>query len=285
MLYRRQSARTLKERNPQMNGLTLHCGANAATLDEVNAVPLPPATDTFSPIPHAQLYSIVRKEFEAVGLTVADEAHGLYKEGQRYFSVLKLTNGAHADFSLAAGIRNTHDQSFAAALTFGTYVFVCDNLAFSGEILIARKHTRFIERDLPGLVNRAVGLFSQKRGNEVKRIEVYKDTELTDLALHDMAIRALDSRVVPITKLPAVIEQWRKPKYPEFEPRTAWSAFNAFTEVLKGGNAFELGRRTIKLHGLLDRVVGLDRLGLSLEAGQDADIQIAEEGGTVHAAR
>jgi hypothetical protein len=29
-------------------------------------------------------------------------------------------------------------------------VFVCDNLAFSGEIKIARKHTRFIVRDLPG---------------------------------------------------------------------------------------------------------------------------------------
>lgn len=268
-----------------MNGLTLHCGANAATLEQVAAVPVPDATDSFAPIAHAQLYGIVRKEFEAVGLTVADEAHGLYRDGQRYFSVLKLTNGAHADFSLAAGIRNTHDQSFAAALTFGTYVFVCDNLAFSGEILIARKHTRFIERDLPGLVNRAVGLFSERRGNEVKRIEVYKETQLTDLALHDLAIRALDSRVVPVTKLPAVLEAWRKPPHPDFEPRTAWSGFNAFTEVLKGGNAFELGRRTIKLHGLFDRLAGLDRLGLGVEAGQDADIQIAEAGGRVFAER
>jgi len=257
----------------------LHCGTNTATLDEVEAVPMPDATDSFSPISHIQLYSIVRKEFEAVGLTVAEEAHGLYRNGQRYFSVLKLTNGEHADFSLAAGIRNTHDQSFAAALTFGTYVFVCDNLSFSGEILIARKHTRFIERDLPGLVNRAVGLFSEKRGNEVKRIEIYKETELTELVMHDLCIRALDSRVVPVTKLPAVLEAWRKPLHPEFAPRTAWSGFNAFTEVLKGGNAFELGRRTIRLHGLFDRLVGLDRLGLGLEAGVDADIRIADEGG------
>jgi uncharacterized protein DUF932 len=265
-----------------MQGLTLHCGSNAATLEQVEAVPMPDATDSFSPISHIQLYQIVRKEFEAVGLKVAEEAHGLYRDGQRYFSVLKLTNGEHTDFSLAAGIRNTHDQSFAAALTFGTYVFVCDNLAFSGEILIARKHTRFIERDLPGLVNRAVGLFSEKRGNETRRIEIYKQTELTDLVMHDLMIRALDSRVVPVTKLPAVLEAWRKPPHDDFAPRTAWSGFNAFTEILKGGNAFELGRRTIKLHGLFDRLAGLDRLGLGVEAGNDVEIKIADEGGQVY---
>jgi hypothetical protein len=266
-----------------MHGLTLHCGANAATLEQVNDVPLPEATDSFQPIRHIELYQTVKREFEGVGLTVAEEAHALYRDGSRYFSVLKLTNGAHADFSLAAGIRNTHDMSFAAALTFGTYVFVCDNLAFSGEILIARKHTRFIERDLPGLVNRAVGLFAEKRGQVTKRIEIYQETELTDLVMHDLAIRALDSRVVPVTKLPAVIAAWRKPPHEEFAPRTLWSGFNAFTEVLKGGNAFELGRRTIKLHGLCDRVAGLERLGL-VDAGEDATFEIAEEGQRVAAA-
>src|SRR5205823_13355144 len=106
------------------------------------------------------------------------------------------------------------------------------------------------------------GLLTEKRGNEVKRSAVDKVAARADLVMHDLALRALDSRVVPVAKLPLVIDGWRKPPHPEFAPRTAWSGFNAFTEVLKGGNAFELGRRTIRLHGLFDRLVGLDRLGL-----------------------
>jgi hypothetical protein len=36
--------------------------------------------------------------------------------------------------------------------------------------------------------------------------------------------------------LPKVIEAWEEPKHEEFAPRTAWSLFNAFTEVQKGGS-------------------------------------------------
>jgi hypothetical protein len=31
-----------------------------------------------------------------------------------------------------------------------------------------------------------------------------------------------------------VIDAWEDPKHEEFHPRTAWSLFNAFTEVQKG---------------------------------------------------
>ncbi len=252
--------------------LVLHCGGAAATLEQVAAVPLPEATHTFQPIPHLAVYESVRRELDGVGLTIEDEAHALTKNGQRYFGLLRLKNGSHGDYTLAAGIRNTHDQSFAAAVSFGSYVFVCDNLAFSGEVILSRKHSRFIERDLPGLVNRVVGRFGELRIRQEKRITLYKEAELTEIAVHDLLIRSLDSRVVPVTKLPSVLAQWRKPAHDEFSPRTAWSLFNAYTEVLKGTSPFELGRRTIKLHGLLDRVAGLGELA-ELEAGADADIQ------------
>jgi hypothetical protein len=40
---------------------------------------------------------------------------------------------------------------------------VCDNLSFSGEVRLARKHTSRIEADLPALVNRAVGQLGELR--------------------------------------------------------------------------------------------------------------------------
>ena len=63
-------------------------------------------------------------------------------------------------------------------------------------------------------------------------------------------------RLLPVSTLPKVIEQWRAPAHPEFQPRNTWSLFNAFTEALKG-NLPLLPRRTQALHGLMDAHVGL----------------------------
>jgi hypothetical protein len=53
--------------------------------------------------------------------------------------------------------------------------------------------------------------------------------------------------------LPSVVEAWHTPPFPEFEPRTAWSLFNAFTcrgAANKGaGAAIQRGHR---LHALMD---------------------------------
>ena len=64
---------------------------------------------------------------------------------------------AQDDYGLVIGLRNSHDKSFPASIALGSGVFVCDNLAFSAEVTIARRHTRFIERDLPRVVHTAVG--------------------------------------------------------------------------------------------------------------------------------
>lgn len=238
--------------------LMLHAGAQLATLAEVAAVRMPDATKTYQPIPHIDVRNLVVQELASQGLRVVEEEHGLFHGGARYFGVLTLRNGDNQpDYALAAGIRNSHDKRFPGSLAIGSRVFVCDNLAFSGEITISRKHTRFIGRDFPGLVNRACGLLGAHRVRLETRIRLYKATEIQDTVAHDVAIHALDSQVVPVTALPAVLAEWRKPTHEEFAARTAWSLFNAFTEVLKGTSPFELGKRTIALHGIMDRLAGV----------------------------
>ena len=50
------------------------------------------------------------------------------------------------------GMRNSNDMKFPAGLVIGIAPFVCDNLCFSGEVEVNRKHTVFIKRDLPILM-------------------------------------------------------------------------------------------------------------------------------------
>ena len=165
----------------------------------------------------------------------------------------------HLRHGLVVGLRNSHDKSCPASIALGAAVFCCDNLSFSGEVTLARRHTRYIERDLPRVVTTAIGNLVDMRQKQDRRIAQYKATELIDSQAHDLVVRALGASVVPATQVPKVLAEWRQPRHREFaeDGRTAWRLFNAFTEVLKGRNVAMLPRRTQALHGLLDASCGL----------------------------
>jgi hypothetical protein len=242
-----------------MVNLVLHCGARHVDREVVEQAATPAASETWVPVPHHRLLEQVESTLVAGGLTVANQAHALWNEGQRYFGLMEVTNGHLAqDYGLIIGLRNSHDKTFPAAIALGSCVFVCDNLAFSAEVTIARRHTRFIERDLPRIVHTAVGKLSDLRGKQDQRIQAYKEAELTDPIAHDLVIRAVDASVLPVTQVPAVLEEWRNPSRPEFaDGKTLWRFHNAMTEVWKGRNLAALPRRSQTLHGLLDSVCGL----------------------------
>jgi hypothetical protein len=238
--------------------LMLHAGADAVSREQISAVKTPVRTPTWVPIPHDRLLDGVQATLERAGLHVVTEAHGLTKDGNRYFGLLQVANGhADKDFGLVVGLRNSHDKTFPAGLVIGASVFVCDNLSFSGEIKLARKHTVHVERDLPSLIESAVGRLGDLRRTQEQRFDAYKHRELTDGQAHDLIVRSLDARVLPVTRIPLVLREWREPRHPEFrESKTAWRLFNGFTEGLKG-NLDMLPRRTQALHGLLDAACGL----------------------------
>ena len=242
-----------------MLNLMLHCGAQHVDREQVEVAATPARTRSWVPIPHHRLLDQVEKTLAGCGMRVVNQAHGLWGDGQRYFGLLEVFNGQVAeDYGSVVGLRNSHDKSFPAAIGLGSGVFVCDNLAFSADVRITRKHTRFIERDLPRVITTAVGRLTEMRKCQDERIAAYKQTDLDDRTVHDLAIRSVDARVLPVTRVPVLLEEWRQPRHGEFElgGKTAWRFFNAATEALKG-NLPLLPTRTQALHGLLDAECGL----------------------------
>ncbi|MDE2095670.1 MAG: DUF932 domain-containing protein [Patescibacteria group bacterium] len=260
----------------RQSNLMLHCGSEPKSVKVIEAVPTPERTESWVPIPHGKLLSTVRETLTSQGLQVVTEAHALAKDGLRYFGLLQVNNGTEdGDFGLVVGVRNSHDKSFPAGLVLGASVFVCDNLSFSGEVKLARKHTAKIEADLPLLVDRAVGLLGNLRMSQAERFDRYQHFDISDLQAHDLVVRALDDGVIGCTHVPRVVQEWRHPSHPEFiqSGKTAWRFFNAVTEVLKGG-LNQLPRRTQALHGLLDTAVGLTVPAIPFRS-EDAEIQVA----------
>lgn len=243
-----------------MANLLLHCGGHHVSREDVDNAPTPRRTNTWVPVPHHRLLDLVESTIEGQGFRVTNAAHGIWGNGDRYFGLMELANGHSADdYNLVLGLRNSHDKTFPASLALGSQVLVCDNLSFFGEVVLTRRHTRFIERDLPGIVAQAVGRLSEMRIQQDERIEGYKQTRIRDRTAHDLMIRAVDSRVIPVTQLPLVLKEWREPSHAEFKEdgRSVWRLFNAFTESFKSRSLEMLPRRSQALHGLMDRVCQL----------------------------
>ena len=250
------AARPVPERPPK--GLLLHCGAELVTRDQLWEVPTPSPTDTWVPLPHALVVGEVENQLRSNGFLITGAAYALSHDGARFFGVLNihLLGRGIFEWNWVVGIRNSHDKTFPAGIVAGTHVMCCDNLAFSGEVQISRKHTRYALRDLPLMTSRAVGQLSLKLHNLDQRILCYHETPINDPRAHDIVVRALDSGVITTTQVPEVLTEWREPSHEQFQPRTAWSLFNAFTEVHKRVNPHTRVRRGEALYGIFDGETG-----------------------------
>lgn len=250
----------IPKRNPApVPGMLLHCGGESASRDEVFAVRTPAGTDTWYPLSHRSLVHEVQSELKACGFRLDGEQHALSHEGARYFGVfaVSLPSRPQQDTGWVVGLRNSHDKTYPAGLVAGTRVFVCDNLAFNGEVRLSRKHTKFAQRDLRSLMTRAVGQLGEKFRKLDERVEAYRLQPFNDRETHDFIVRSIDSRVITPTQVPQILREWREPSHEEFRPRTLWSLFNAYTEAFKGTNPHTSVHRGQALHGLCDVVVGL----------------------------
>mgnify|MGYP001446281745 CR=1 FL=1 len=234
--------KTAKTKNMQNLNLTLHCGANRVGLDQIGKIATPPVTQSYHPINHRLLYDLVVSSLHSMNMRVVVEEHALGRDGARYFGLMQVANCQEVsqDYAYVLGIRNSMDKSFPAGLVVGSGVFVCDNLAMTGEIKIARKHTTHIERDLPRLTSRAVGMLQEKWTDMNTRFDAYKQKEITDVQVHDLVIRGLDLGACTAQQIPHIVNEWRHPRHVEFSQagKTAWRLFNSFTEVAKSSGVF-----------------------------------------------
>ncbi len=258
--------------------LMLHTGGHEATFDEVARVATPIATPTWMPIAHATLFEEVERALDGGGYNLVSQSHALAREGGHYFGLLQVDNPAFEQtntHSLVIGLRNSHTKVFPIGLVVGYGVFVCDNLAFSGEIRINRKHTVNAVRDLPRLVQAAVGRIFDMHTTQEQRIEHYKTVQLDNRDAEHLIVESLRSDVITATQLPRVVDEWDHPSHEDFGDPTAWRLFNAFTENLRGrGQLAKLPRTTQKLHAIMDGFCGFGLHG-QLKDIEDAEIMEA----------
>jgi len=230
--------------------LMIQRGSLPVARDELGSIQTPEATATWTPVPHATLVSLVENAIVSCGLEIASSEFAVWRGGERFFGVLTL-GSEHSDYAATVGLRNSHDSELSAAMAIGSRVFCCDNLSFWSEVVIKTRHTSRVLDRLPGVVNTGVARLVDARGEQDKRISLYKTSQVTcQRHLHDLVIRMYRADAIPSTAIAIVIDEYESPSHQEFSDTTLWSLMNATTEVLKSFGSIQ--PRTQRMHSVLD---------------------------------
>ncbi|HUY33183.1 MAG TPA: hypothetical protein VMV69_10405 [Pirellulales bacterium] len=240
----------------------INCNARIVSRDDLDKIDAPPPTSTWFPIAHRDVLKSTCETLEGAGFQLKGSRLSLTRGDQRFFGVLDLTTPVTAGVSLAVGIRNSTDQSFPIGFACGTRVMVCDNLSFTAEVVVNKKHTKHGRiRFEQGIATAVSGLHQYKEAaaDWINRMGHY---DLSEDAANSYILRSFEEGIVSSRLLPLIINEWRNPKFEEYKPRTGWALFNCFTDVLgrtkQATQPAEAARTTMKLSRLFSPPEVLD---------------------------
>jgi hypothetical protein len=255
--------------------------SNKVDFAAVKAIETPaPMGPRHFPIPHDRLIDEARQSLNDNGFTIDQEEHGLSEGGMNCFSGFALRKAGfdNEERQLVMGLRNSHNQKFAGSLAIGNSMLVCENLCFSSDITLARKHTQNIFNDLPFLFNKAIGQVQQTWDNQGKRIEAYKNTEANEVSVLNKLVKA---GLIKPTKIEAIFDNienggvdkdGNEGAFSEYKG-TLWNVYNAVTESFKNltaNNVMHLPRMTMQAQQIFDRVVNPPEVVISQDDRESA---------------
>lgn len=246
--------------------LICHKGAEKFNLDSQGLARLqaalpPEATETYRPVGHYDLAENVRdvgsRLLTPKGFVYMKSEVGLTKDNAKAFglSVWGSPDTTGAGLGMAIAWRNSYDRSIAAAVAIGANVFVCDNLALNGEIVIMRRHTKKVveglRKDIISTLFDADITFMNfvDFAERMRQIQIKRDTA------YGFFMRAMMLHAVGVRPMIEAAREWERPTSLFPEP-TAWSAYNVLTGHMK-----ELHPRTAmeshrKIHDLAVETFG-----------------------------
>lgn len=220
--------------NDVQSTLLAHCGARKIAREELKDIPVPEGTKTHMPLSHFEIVEALEESLAYRHLMVVKDEYAVSADGMKMFGVMDL-NCQFTEGRFSIGLRNANDKSMRLALTAGYRVFVCDNMAFSGDFTpLSHKHTRNLE--LRDSISIAVDRIHRNFDTLEAQVRAMTEFGLSDNEAKLFIYRAFLDRAlkgVPRHLMFDVHDHYFNPSYDEFRARNLWSLSNAFTSAFK----------------------------------------------------
>lgn len=257
-------------------GLMLHAGAAAINREALAALPLPAARGPRHVVrPFIEDVELIDTFLGRNGFTIKEEAFGVKTDAKgfpsQFFGAIEIRSKAlegeylpAEPFALTVGVRGSYDQTLPRGLAVGSRVFVCDNLAFSGEVSVYAKQTTNIGSRIAGLLEAAVGEVPVLADHQARRFDAYRNYELSKVKGDAILVECVRLGILNPSDIGKAIKEWDEPSHPEHaeQGNTVWKLFNAITESIKPANTdrahvLSAWNRTVPLTTFLDKGIGL----------------------------
>ena len=227
------------------SSMTLHKGARIVDRESISTFESPESTRTWSPVPFETLLNSVETEMSNRGMSVRKASHALSHDNNRMFAVMDLNalgddmaaNASDhwrvAGQNISLALQSSYDKQLAAKLGLGSRVWVCDNLAFSAEIVFKKRNTADIVDKLPALITKA---FDQLPGliyNQQQMQAHWKKKIISDEFAHDSICNVIRENLLPGSHIKDIFKYWDNPEYTNVKIPTVWRLYNAFTSYHK----------------------------------------------------
>src|SRR5271170_7534797 len=183
--------------------LSAHKNTEVVTRETLRALPTVIGTDSFKPVAHIELIETFERQFNDRGINIVREQFAISKNGMRLFGTFDLTLNGVDGMAAALGFRTANNRTMALQGIAGMRVFVCDNMAFSGEtIVLRRRHTSGLN-----LLDEIVDALDQyeihyaKLKLEIGDLQNYTMTDTgAKILLHDIFAK----QIMPVRFFPSV---------------------------------------------------------------------------------
>lgn len=237
--------------------LIVHADTKRVSEAQVLAVPAGEYTDTFHPMAHSEVINALQTACNNHDIKILNREYSMNEKQTKMFGVWNLNLG-NGDMGYSLGLRNAIDKTMAVGVCSGTYVFVCDNLALSGDFIAFRRHTKgLITEELNKIADNALSgavVEMEKLHNWHKNLhEIWVPKHDRKGLVYDMIDRGVISggKFDAYHKALEEEKQIRRGKALD-GTTTLFAMHGAVTRLLRGENLLRVSKCTGELHKVCD---------------------------------
>jgi Domain of unknown function (DUF932) len=203
--------------------LVAHRGATLVSRKDLAQYEPPEPEGRWKPVKHSLIVDSMHEELQRRGIEVRKEEYAIQREGNYLFAALTTNWLESGETAAAIAFRHSNDKSEAMKMYAGVRVFICDNMALSGdEIILNRKHTtRF------NVADELAKAFDRYHDGALilqRNIKDMKAGLISDMSAEAMLFEVFHRRILPSRMLVPAYDS-----YLEQDGRTAWALLNACT--------------------------------------------------------
>jgi len=216
--------------------------------DALAAIPTPAGTSSWRPVPHHDVVNTLTDRAQARGLRIVSERYAvtdgcIYPQPGQSLTIRGARMYGSLDFEPidgipfpegcrpSAGIRNSHDKSFALSILAGSRVLVCANGLLLAEHVINRKHTSGLS--LIDEIDKALGAFLETLKGFQETHDRLCQQRLSRSRGHHVIVELARAGAFSSSDILKVADEWEQPRHAEFNDPTAWSLYQAASETMK----------------------------------------------------